>query len=31
MFGDTAIAVHPEDERYTALIGKKVKLPLTDR
>ncbi len=31
MFGDTAVAVHPEDERYTHLIGKKVCLPLTDR
>lgn len=31
LLGDTAIAVHPDDERYKALIGKKVKLPLTDR
>ncbi len=31
MLGDTAIAVHPKDERYQALIGKKVKLPLTER
>jgi len=31
MFGDTAVAVNPEDERYKHLIGKKVKLPLTDR
>jgi valyl-tRNA synthetase len=31
LFGDTAIAVNPEDERYKALIGKFVKLPLTDR
>jgi valyl-tRNA synthetase len=31
MLGDTAVMVHPEDERYTALIGKTVKLPLTDR
>lgn len=31
MFGDTAVAVHPEDERYTALVGKKIRLPLTDR
>ncbi|HSA58389.1 MAG TPA: valine--tRNA ligase [bacterium] len=31
MLGDTAVAVHPEDERYRALIGKKLKLPLTDR
>ncbi|MBR1951393.1 MAG: valine--tRNA ligase, partial [Lentisphaeria bacterium] len=31
MFGDTAVAVHPDDERYNKLIGKFVKLPLTDR
>jgi len=31
MLGDTAIAVNPEDERYTHLVGKQVKLPLTDR
>ncbi|MCX2779026.1 valine--tRNA ligase [Microbulbifer thermotolerans] len=31
MLGDTAVAVHPEDERYKHLIGKKVKLPLTER
>ena len=31
MFGDTAVAVHPEDPRYTALVGKTLKLPLTDR
>ncbi len=31
MLGDTAVAVHPEDERYAQLIGKNVKLPLTDR
>src|SRR6185295_12317332 len=31
MLGDTAVMVHPEDERYAALIGKMVKLPLTDR
>ncbi len=31
MFGDTAVAVHPKDERYIHLIGKKVRLPLTDR
>ncbi len=31
MLGDTAVAVHPEDERFRALIGRKVKLPLTDR
>ena len=31
MLGDTAVMVHPEDERYTALIGKTVRLPLCDR
>ncbi|MFA5940047.1 MAG: valine--tRNA ligase [Sinimarinibacterium sp.] len=31
MLGDTAVAVHPEDERYRHLIGKTVKLPLCDR
>ncbi|SFV76042.1 Valyl-tRNA synthetase [hydrothermal vent metagenome] len=31
MLGDTAVAVHPEDERYTHLIGKTIDLPLTDR
>ncbi|HEV3426937.1 MAG TPA: valine--tRNA ligase [Paraburkholderia sp.] len=31
MLGDTAVMVHPEDERYAHLIGKMVKLPLTDR
>jgi valyl-tRNA synthetase len=31
MLGDTAVAVHPEDERYKHLIGKKVKLPLVGR
>lgn len=31
MLGDVAIAIHPDDERYQHLIGKKVKLPLTDR
>jgi valyl-tRNA synthetase len=30
-FGDTAVMVHPEDERYKALVGKKIKLPLLDR
>jgi valyl-tRNA synthetase len=30
MLGDTAIAVNPTDERYTALIGKKVRVPLTE-
>jgi valyl-tRNA synthetase len=31
MLGDTAVMVHPEDERYAHLIGKTVKLPLTSR
>ncbi|MBP6675373.1 MAG: class I tRNA ligase family protein, partial [Vitreoscilla sp.] len=31
MLGDTAVMVHPEDERYTHLIGKQVKLPITGR
>lgn len=31
MLGDTAVAVHPDDERYQHLIGKMVKLPLTNR
>ena len=31
LFGDAAVAVNPEDERYKGLIGKHVKLPLTDR
>ncbi|HBA60357.1 MAG TPA: valine--tRNA ligase [Elusimicrobia bacterium] len=31
MLGDTAVAVHPEDERYKGKTGKKLKLPLTDR
>ena len=31
MLGDTAVAVNPEDERYKDLIGKMLKLPLTDR
>ncbi|NOQ31976.1 MAG: valine--tRNA ligase [Helicobacteraceae bacterium] len=30
-FGDSAVMVHPEDERYTHLVGKKIKLPLLDR
>ncbi|HEY5635169.1 MAG TPA: valine--tRNA ligase [Burkholderiaceae bacterium] len=29
MLGDTAVMVHPEDERYAALVGKTVRLPLT--
>lgn len=31
IFGDQAVAVHPEDERYKHLVGKMLKLPLTDR
>ena len=31
MLGDVAVAVHPDDERYRALIGRRLKLPLTDR
>ena len=31
MLGDTAVAVNPKDERYTDLVGKMLKLPLTDR
>ena len=31
MLGDTAVAVHPEDERYKDLIGKTVILPLVNR
>ncbi len=31
MFGDTAVAVHPNDERYKHLIGKMINLPLTNR
>jgi valyl-tRNA synthetase len=30
-FGDTAVMVHPDDERYKDIIGKKIKLPLLDR
>ncbi|QOY55508.1 valine--tRNA ligase [Candidatus Sulfurimonas marisnigri] len=30
-FGDTAVMVHPDDERYKDLIGKKIKLPLINR
>jgi valyl-tRNA synthetase len=30
-FGDTAVMVHPDDARYTQLIGKKLKLPLSER
>jgi valyl-tRNA synthetase len=31
MLGDTAVAVHPEDERYQKLIGKPIRLPLSGR
>jgi len=31
MLGDTAVMVHPEDERYTAFVGQQVRLPLCDR
>ena len=31
MLGDTAVAVNPDDERYSSYVGKKIKLPLTDR
>ena len=31
MLGDVAVAVHPEDERYAALVGKHLHLPLTNR
>src|SRR6266702_345727 len=31
MFGDTAVAVNPDDERYKHLVGKKIRLPLADR
>ncbi len=31
MLGDTAVAVHPDDERYTNLVGKKVLLPVMNR
>jgi valyl-tRNA synthetase len=31
MLGDTAVCVHPTDERYTDLIGKRVRIPLNDR
>jgi len=30
-FGDTAIMVHPDDSRYSSIVGKEVLLPLTDR
>ena len=31
MLGDTAVAVHPDDERYQSVIGKSIRLPLTGR
>ncbi|MFF0532715.1 valine--tRNA ligase [Nocardia amikacinitolerans] len=31
MLGDTAVAVHPDDDRYRHLIGRQIELPLTDR
>lgn len=31
MLGDTAVAVHPSDDRYRGLVGRKVELPLTGR
>ncbi|URX60851.1 valine--tRNA ligase [Luteibacter anthropi] len=31
MLGDVAVAVHPEDERYAHLVGRTLKLPLSDR
>ncbi|MGN0160838.1 MAG: valine--tRNA ligase [Lachnospiraceae bacterium] len=31
LLGDSAVAVHPDDERYKDIVGKMVKLPLTDR
>ncbi|MEU1543303.1 valine--tRNA ligase [Actinacidiphila glaucinigra] len=31
MLGDTAVAVHPDDERYRHLVGTEIDLPLTDR
>ncbi|MFI4889384.1 MAG: valine--tRNA ligase [Steroidobacterales bacterium] len=31
MLGDSAVAVHPDDERYRHLIGRRVRLPLADR
>ncbi|MEN3162026.1 valine--tRNA ligase [Tistrella mobilis] len=31
MLGDTAVAVHPDDERYADLVGKEILLPLTGR
>ena len=31
MLGDTAVAVHPEDDRYRAFVGRRVRLPLSGR
>ena len=31
ILGDTAVAVHPDDERYAALIGRRVRIPFVDR
>jgi valyl-tRNA synthetase len=31
MLGDTAVMVHPDDERYASLVGRQVRLPLCDR
>ncbi len=31
MLGDTAVAVHPEDPRYLSFMGKRIRLPITDR
>ncbi|HJS46956.1 MAG TPA: valine--tRNA ligase [Gemmatimonadales bacterium] len=31
MLGDTGVAVHPDDSRYAALVGREVRLPLADR
>ena len=31
ILGDTAVAVHPDDERYTAMVGKKVRVPVLGR
>ena len=31
MLGDVAVAVHPDDERYSSLVGQSLQLPLTDR
>ena len=31
MLGDTAVCVHPSDERYVAIVGRRVRLPLSDR